>query len=175
MIYQAYKSFGKMTTVTIKNIFLDQNTRTQKGYGFIHFETIEGARTAVDEGACLLIGGVNYKAEFSKHLRKRGERKMTNSGIEAQSQDIPSRNAGIQWGYPPSPVHNVPQFPAHSGPQFPGHHAPQFPSGNYGVYAVPIDILLLFSLMTGVLSTRIFQQFLSNALQCIAMARPIWR
>lgn len=64
-----------MTTVTIKNVFIDPNTGTQSGFGFIHFETLEGARAAVNQGANLQIGGVNYTAEFSKHLTKRGEKK----------------------------------------------------------------------------------------------------
>lgn len=140
-----------MTTVTIKNIFLDQSTQTQSGFGFIHFETIEGARNAVNGGgSCIQIGGVNYNAEFSKHLMKRGEKKMTNSHTGTQPSVVPSL-----------PIPEVPW-----GPPSPRYHT-QFPSGHYALYPVPITILLLFSLMTGiyVLSiAKIIRKSLSNAL-----------
>ena len=139
-----------MTTVTIKNIFLDQSTHTQSGFGFIHFETLEGARNAVNGGgSCLHIGGVNYNAEFSKHLMKRGEKKMTSPPT----------------GAPPSvPSLLIPEVPW--VPPSPRYHT-QFPSGHYALYPVPITILLLFSLMTGIyiLSfAKIIRQPLSNAL-----------
>jgi hypothetical protein len=145
MIYQAYKNFGSMTTVTIKNVFLDQNSRTQSGFGFIHFETIEGARAAVNFGSCLHFGGVNYNAEFSKHLMKRGERKTPSYQPAPPPHPIAGPGPGTQsisWMTPPqSPRINAPQFPGNYTPQFPGHYTPQF-SGHYTPYPVPSILFL---------------------------------
>jgi RNA recognition motif-containing protein len=89
MIHQAYKAFGKMTTVTIKNTFIDPTARTESGFGFIHFETIESARAAVNEGSSLTINGVTYTAEFSKHLKERGEAKDTLPQTQIPSREHP--------------------------------------------------------------------------------------
>jgi hypothetical protein len=105
MMHQAYKGFGKMTTVTIKNTFIDPATQTESGFGFIHFETIEGARAAVNRGSCLDIGGVTYNAEFSKHLKERGEVKRALPQAQAQiqppAQEQLSARPFIPWIIPP--------------------------------------------------------------------------
>lgn len=100
--------FGNMTTVTIKNVFVDPHAQTQSGFGFIHFETIEGARAAVNHGSLLQMGGVTYIAEFSKHLLKRGEKKVEHYAPPPPPpppppEIIPARPL-VQWmGSPPPP------------------------------------------------------------------------
>jgi hypothetical protein len=73
MIHRAYRLFGNMTTVSIKTRYADAEVGTSSGFGFMHFETVEGARSAVNFGHSLNIDGVHYAAEFSKHMVRRGE------------------------------------------------------------------------------------------------------
>lgn len=110
MIYQAFRFYGNMTTVTIKTRYPPSGDGTSSGFGFVHFESIDGARSAVNFGHFLEIGGVQYHAEFSKHMKRRGEAKRSSmEGSSSSPGPLPRylTHPPMSMPYHPSPYCSV--------------------------------------------------------------------
>ncbi|KAJ9068065.1 hypothetical protein DSO57_1032517 [Entomophthora muscae] len=142
------QEFSKFGNIQNCNLVVDPHTKESRGFGFVTYETVEAANTAIDNCQMLKIDGVIVFVEKSRRSRPRSptpgrysgskpiperrpgfnDRRDYNRNISRDNYDRPQIRYPYEREYPPRDGYNAPRIRNHDYPsryglkeQYPDH------------------------------------------------------